>query len=109
MGNKKYLVKIVNAQKGLPEWTQLAGYLNMPTEHKSQHNALEFYEELVNYVVSVAIMQRNFILHDSLKFQQANVSFCINCDNMSGHLEDRVSYRTLVLQTKQFIKLQSLL
>ena len=26
MGNKKYPVKIVNAQKELPEWTQLVGY-----------------------------------------------------------------------------------
>lgn len=47
----------------------------MPIEHNSQHDALGFYEELVNYVVTVATMERNFILHDSLKFQQANVSF----------------------------------
>ena len=52
MGNKKYPVKIVYAQKELPEWTQLAGYLNMPIGHNGQHNALEFYEELINYVVS---------------------------------------------------------
>ena len=47
MGNKKYPVKIVYAQKELPEWTQLAGYLNMPIGHNGQHNALEFYEELI--------------------------------------------------------------
>ena len=69
MGNKKYLVKIVNVQKELIGWTQLAGYLNKPIEHNSQHDALEFYEELVNYVASVATMERNFILNASLKFQ----------------------------------------
>ena len=63
----------------------------MPIEYNSQHEALEFYEELVNYVVSVATMEQNFILHNSLKFQQANVSFCNNYGNMSGHLEGRVS------------------
>ena len=103
MGNKKYPPEILTAQRELPERTQLTGYLNMPIEHNSQLDALEFYEELVNYVVSC------FILHDSLKFQQANVLFCTNCNNMSGHLEDRVSYRTHVLQAKQSIKLELLL
>ena len=61
MGNKKYPVKIVNAQKELPEWTQLVGYFNMPIERNSQHDALEFCEELINYVVSVATIERKLI------------------------------------------------
>ena len=81
----------------------------MPIEHNSQHDALEFYKELFNYVASVATIERNFILHDTLKFQQANASFCTNCDSMRGHLEDKFSYRTLVIQAKQSIELESLL
>ena len=100
--NKKHLVKIVNAQKKQPEWIRLTGCLNIPIEDNSQHDALKFYEELVKYVVSVATMEQNFILHDSLKFQRTNVLFSTNYGN-------RVTYRTLLLQAKQSVKLELLL
>ena len=74
-----------------------------------QQGPWDFYEALVNYVSNLMQQNRNFMLHDSLKFNIYSLNDCTCCTLSKGSTEESTMYKAVIFLWKFNVSLQFLL
>ena len=89
-------VTVVGQVGLMRDWTNLGTLLGMGLHEREKRDPLRFYEALVNYLSNLMKQNRNFVLHDSLMFNNS----CKYCTLSKGSVEESASYKALVFPSK---------